>query len=152
LILSGYFQKEYYIDKSLFYVNEISIPNIKFNEYCIIQFRGTDFLNTSNPMTKQYFVDAQRTMLSINPNLKFMVVTDDLDNAKRYIDADSYMSNSKEVDFVIMLKSKYLIIPNSTFGWWASYLNVNLIYCIGPSGWRVDNDRLLSTLQFNTLL
>lgn len=69
-------------------------------------------------------------------NLTFFVFTDDLDYVKSHLgtgdDAPNniiymsdYTGDNTLYDFVLMTLCKHNIIPNSTFGWWAAYLNRN---------------------------
>jgi hypothetical protein len=64
--------------------------------------------------------------LTTNP--KFFIVSDSMDIAKKELgdmqDA-SFISGSPLEDFIIMTKCSNNIIANSTFSWWAAYLNQN---------------------------
>jgi hypothetical protein len=154
--LIGYFQYEKYVNKKWFTVKDIDINqhygNYNLDEWCVIHFRGTDYLSSHYMAHKDYYTQAKKKMSEMYPQLKFMVITDDIENAKKYVEAENYVSFSKETDFKMFSVCKYLIVSNSTFSWWASYLNSKKIFCIGPSGWRNDNDLLLATSQFDCII
>lgn len=69
-------------------------------------------------------------------NVTFFVFTDDLDYVKRHLEQPNgghsniiYMSEFTEdntlYDFLLMSICQHNIIPNSSFSWWAAYLNKN---------------------------
>ncbi|XP_037047179.1 O-antigen biosynthesis glycosyltransferase WbnK-like [Bradysia coprophila] len=69
-------------------------------------------------------------------NVTFFVFSDDLDYVKNHLDEGSdtpnriiYMSDFTEnntlYDFLLMSLCQHNIIPNSSFSWWAAYLNKN---------------------------
>lgn len=155
-VLTGYFQSNKYIDRSWFKIKSLDINNhygnYNLNDWCIINFRGRDHLSSSHVLSKLYYEESKKKMTLLYPHLKFLVITDDLNNAQHYVSADRYESHTKEEDFKLMSISKYMIVSNSTFSWWASYLNNNLAFCIGPSGWRSPNDQLLSSPHFNLII
>jgi len=45
------------------------------------------------------------------------------------------ISNSVEEDFYMLTQAKYMIIPNSSFSWWAAWLNQNEPITIAPDRW-----------------
>jgi hypothetical protein len=103
------------------------------NEYCFINFRGTDFLEVDAWITDKYFFKNAQTMTK---RKKYLVITDDIENAKNTIKADSYIAPNYKIALKLMTLSKELIIPAWTsFGWWGAWLsNSDLI--IAPD---IDN-------------
>jgi hypothetical protein len=73
-------------------------------------------------------------MLDIKSDFKFVIITDDVDYGHEYFPDYPIMCNSVTVDFTLLNKAKYLIIANSTFSWWAAWLNLDN-YVIAPQGW-----------------
>lgn len=154
ILLSGTFQNLDHVDKSYFSANQFKEEEeilIKYptNNFCYIHFRGTDHSgphcgDLAQMIPKSYFVAAKQRMLDINPNMKFLVITDDIEKAKRYVDAEDYLSNNTFIDFKLLMRSKYTIISNSTFSWWTSYLNNDKVFCIAPCYWRWVGDVHLS--------
>jgi hypothetical protein len=134
----GYFQNEKYFDHDKarkWFVPTIDV-NADFDNVCYIHFRGGDynvFPWNMYQLPKSYYDEAMALMLTKNPNLRFVMVTDDPNEAHKRFDIE-IISNSMEEDFVMLMKAKYLIVSNSSFSWWAGWLNLNNTV-IAPSGW-----------------
>ena len=91
------------------------------DEYCYIYYRGTDFIKIKHYETKpQFFIDAKEKC----SKKKYLVITDDIENAKKNIDADDYISINYKVSLKLLTKSQELIICGwSSFGWWGAWLS-----------------------------
>jgi hypothetical protein len=140
--LDGNFQGEKYIDK---YKNEIAgwlrvvnQEDLQQNEenLCVINFRGGEY--TSIPhvfLPKEYWDNARKIMLEINPEMKFKVVTDDEGAAAEFFHKNEISHQSMRQDYLDIYNAKYLIIANTSFAWFPSWLNSNLNFCIAPKYW-----------------
>lgn len=128
-LLDGYFQSEKY------FKNHKSELNCVFGfecpesttDICTIHIRTGDFLQLSNfdVVTPKYFTSAIQYVRLLTPHIKFQIITDDFNAAKRYIPDDldyTFISTSELEDLKAMSVSDYAIISNSSFGWWGSYL------------------------------
>ena len=95
----------------------------KYNpsDYCYLNFRGTDFMQAPSWQTeKNFFIRSQKESNST----KFLVITDDVENAKNNIDADVYLAPDYKIALKMMSMSKKLIIPAwTTFAWWGGWLS-----------------------------
>jgi len=140
--LDGNFQGEKYIEK---FKNEIhgwlkivdpqDIEQTK-EDLCVINFRGGEYRSIRQVfLPKQYWEDAREKMLDINPNMKFKVVTDDEETAEKFFDASEISHQSLRQDYIDINSAKYLIIANTSFAWFPSWLNTNLELCIAPKYW-----------------
>ena len=139
---NGFYQNEKYFDhdKVRKWFTPIIDVSADFDNVCYIHFRGGDYNVYPWDMyqlPKSYYDEAMGFMLEKNPNLTFKVVTDDPDEARKRFNLE-IISNSMEEDFVLLMKTKYLIISNSSFSWWAGWLNLNNIV-IAPHGWFYYN-------------
>lgn len=99
-----------------------------------IHVRGGDYIDPSiykifgSVCTETYYQNAMEYMESIIPNPTYYVFTNDLNYTKKvllgrkcvYIDYNKGMDSWK--DLALMSHFKNIIIPNSTFSWWAAYL------------------------------
>ena len=59
---------------------------------------------------------------------KYLVFSDDINWCKTIFDGDEYIfveNQSDIMDLYLMSLCKHNIIPNSTFSWWAAFLNKN---------------------------
>jgi hypothetical protein len=58
------------------------------------------------------------------PDRRIIVVTNDVENARKAIRIDcEYINNSPIIDFYLLTKADYLIMGNSTFSWWGAWLS-----------------------------
>lgn len=138
---NGNFESEKYFNHEK--VRQWFNPKIKkvneyiFDKYCFIHFRGGDYSippwdTIQLPMA--YYNEAKEMMLTINPDLKFAVVTNAYMEAFKLFNGDIIISNSIEEDFALLASARYLIISNSSFSWWTAWLNPNNTV-IAPQGW-----------------
>jgi len=98
-------------------------------DYVAIHVRLGDYVN--NP----FYVDLSSTdyyqkAIRQFPKERFMVFSDDLTWCMKYFSIDgrspfSYSALTELGDFNAMTRCKHQIIANSSFSWWAAYLNPN---------------------------
>lgn len=114
---------------------EFSSPDI-----CIINFRGTGFTNDKDLfLPPRYWQQAIANMRTINPNFKFVVITEDTENAKRFFPEFEVYHFSIGKDFAVIKNAHYLILSNSTFAWFPAWISTHLTYCIAPKYWSRHN-------------
>jgi hypothetical protein len=139
--LGGIYQcEEYFIDrkddvKKWFKINEDhatkcnqqlkDLDIILNDDLCVINFRGGEYRNLANViLRKEYWRDSINHMLSLNSNMKFLIITDDIQCAKSYMPFDiKAIHIDIGFDFYVVNQAKWVIIANSTFSWWAAWLN-----------------------------
>ena len=153
--IDGCFQKIKYIEDRKNEVVEWLQPNLKIEDYsseniCVINFRGKDYLSTNSWLPYEYYFNAIEQMLKINPRMEFVIVTDDPENAKKFIPLGDIVSSFDEIqpeissqssqdktakDYSIMINAKYLILSASTFCFWAAFGNKQCKKIIAPKYW-----------------
>lgn len=124
---------------------------------CVINFRGGEYKGISNVfLPREYYLKAISMMKETEPNMKFMVVTDDEKKAREYFPEypivssggvkiyfrkiyKSPPSNLIGRDFTILQNSKYLILSNSSFSWWGAWSNRTVQRVIAPKYWASHN-------------
>ena len=126
-------------------------PNV-----CIIHVRFGDFISSKAFLPIAYYQDAMAHIRSIEPNVIFQCVTDQKEMAEKMLPdvtvigsallhshdsnkADHHHGGPIGIDFCLLLNAQYLIIPNSSFSWWAAYLNSNKKVVIAPKYWARFN-------------
>lgn len=146
-IIDGYFQSIRYIDgfeeevrkillvdKNLELVRQLSIYSEIINTNSVaIHIRRGDYLNADTKalhgVCEQKYYEAAIHQMELNLNEpKFFVFSDDYEWAKRKFKRKKiFVVPPREdfIHFVLMSKCKHQIIANSSFSWWAGWLNSN---------------------------
>lgn len=146
-IIDGEFQGELYWYHHLDEIREWLRPafadhfRFPFEDLCIINFRGGEYVGVSELfLTKDYWDLAMNKMREINPDMKFAVVTDDVQTAKKFFpEIPEKNFSHDEFDWLQILKAKYLILSNSSFGILPALLNQNAEKIYAPKGWARRN-------------
>lgn len=111
---------------------------------CVINFRGGEYklprLMRDVMARKKYWADAINHMKERNPNMKFLLISDDPIFAKTYMPFDiPAMHIDIGFDFYVVNQAKWLILSNSSFGWWCGWLNTTANLMIAPKYWARHN-------------
>jgi hypothetical protein len=82
-------------------------------------------------LTREYYLKALQKL----PDRRVIVITDDIDAARKAIGENSfeYVSNTPIVDFYLGVKADYKVIANSSFSCWWAYLNGEKV--VAPYRW-----------------
>ena len=73
--------------------------------------------------------------------MKFLIITDDPEFASAFMPFPIPCYHDEiGFDFFVINKSKWSIISNSTFGWWASWLNDSANLILAPKYWASHNN------------
>lgn len=150
----GFWQSEKYFENAKEEVRKaFDLPVIEgYRDYVSIHVRRGDYVQHSGsfpPVTKEYIFQAMQIFLDKNPLQKFIVFSDDIpwciENIKLWtpvsgneskqdlIKIQSLMDAMVEFsegrneyeDLCLMASCGHNIIANSSFSWWASWLNKN---------------------------
>ena len=143
--LNGFFQSEKYIlnnKKNIlewYKTDYISINHLDDN-ICVIHLRGNDYKSMRDVyLPEKYYYDSIKYLTSINKNIRFVVVTDDQIEASKYFPNFIIMPSNIQNDYYFLNTARYLIISNSTFSWWAAWLNRKNYITIAPKYWFKHN-------------
>ena len=79
-------------------------------------------------------------------NVVLYIFTDDVEAAKKYIPSgydtifiSEQITRTSIEDFCLMQQAKGIVTTNSTFSWWAAYLNVQKdAIIVVPENWYLD--------------
>lgn len=149
-LLVGYFQTERYLtdfrDKIKVW---FSVPDNRSllessgvdENTCVINFRGGDYVGKDCFLPKKFFYDAISYVKNVIPNVQFVVVTDDVPLALEWFPAYAVLSLDVFGCFTVVNKARYLIIANSSFSWWAAWLNDNAKLVLAPKYWLAFNKK-----------
>lgn len=109
---------------------ERTLEEINKNISVGVHIRRGDFLNLGWSKGEDYYMNAIKVMRSTLPRPRFYIVSDDPEWCRKTfcnmsdIVVLELSSKYKDIDeFFILSNCKHQIISESTFGWWAAYLN-----------------------------
>jgi hypothetical protein len=143
IILDGYFQSDKYFSnykKQIAELFSLNYENKTISPICTIHIRTGDYIASPvfNVVTPAYFKNAITYIKSINPDISFKIITDNSTLARTYLPKDLMyedLSSSDEIaDLSLLTTSDYVIMSNSSFSWWGSYLGKDKI-TIAPDIW-----------------
>lgn len=110
-------------------------------DYVAIHVRRGDYVN-NHFYVNLWETDYYEKAMSLFPNEKFLIFSDDPDWCEENFIGDEYsVSYGTELeDFNLMSSCKAIITANSSFSWWAAYLS-NCGKVVAPSveNWYTDN-------------
>jgi hypothetical protein len=140
------------------------------DDWCLIHVRGGDFKNLIPiKIWQEYYRHSMEYIDTIAKSVQFKCVTDDPTYARILLGdsieilgsslldlADSrraphHLGGPIEVDFKYLNSAKYLIIPNSSFSWWAAYLNRVRKIVIAPKYWALFGSPIKTWSTFDIL-
>lgn len=149
--LIGYFQSYKYFDgikesikKDFSFKQEISnraaefLSGMNLSKTVSLHIRRTDYVSNSAYHTNipaQYYLNVINNIGNID---EVVVFSDDIDWCRNIFDGDRFVfsNESAYVDLCAMSMCRTNIIANSSFSWWAAWLNNwqnKLVFC--PSAW-----------------
>ncbi len=157
--LKGFWQSEKYFadfkddifslfefkDKN-FIVNQDLLEDIKNSNAVSINLRLGDYINNNENKRihfvckKDYYSNALKYISQKVDNPKYFVFSDDIDGSKEFLPQgyDFVYANTAnwQEDMYFMTQAKHNIVANSSFSWWAAWLNKNLDKIVlAPDKW-----------------
>jgi hypothetical protein len=132
----GYMQSEKYfihcedIIRHYFMMNKICEP---FRDCVLIHCRNyaSQYLAMGfNSRPKEYYTEALKKL----PDKRKIVITDNIEKAYKIIGSGfEYCSTTPIQDFYLLSNAEYLVIGDSTFGWWGAWLSKAIT--VAPKKW-----------------
>lgn len=112
--------------------NQLLYEEIKSKSSVGIHVRRGDFVKLGWAIDPEYYREAIKHMLLQNPNSHFYVFSDDKDYVSELfaditckIVGKDTLDTSDVEEWFLLRSCRHQIIQDSTFGWWAAYLNDN---------------------------
>jgi len=159
--IDGLFQCLEYINDRKDDIRQWLSHNVNVTEYsdedtCVIHFRGGEYLITASWLEPKFYEDARDRMLEHNPKMRFVVVTDDPENANKFIpwatvvgattlkeqeDIEQgtgffkYKGGNIGVDYSILHNARNVIMSASTFSFWPVWTSNVAPKVIAPKFW-----------------
>ena len=114
--------------------------NFQEENICVINFRGGEYQRNPNVfLRRKYWRDSVCHMRTINPLMEFVVITDDVDLARKFFPKFRIRHYGIAGDYQAINCAKYVILSNSSFGFFPTWLNTRLEVCIAPKYWWAHN-------------
>ncbi|WP_026506852.1 glycosyl transferase [Butyrivibrio sp. MC2013] len=107
---------------------------------CILNMRGGEY--SSSPelfLPRSYWLRAMKNMRALNPDMEFMIVTDDTEAAAKVLPEIPAYHFDMAGDYVAVKNARYLILSNSSFALFPVMTSDTLRYVIAPKYWARYN-------------
>ena len=107
---------------------------------CILNMRGGEY--SSSPelfLGRSYWKNAMKQMKKIRPDMEFMIVTEDVESARKVLPEVEAHHFDMGKDYVTVKNARYLIASNSSFAVLAALTSDELKYAIAPKYWARHN-------------
>ena len=107
---------------------------------CVMNMRGGEYVGLKELfLEKEYWLNSMANMRKINPQMQFMVITDDVQAAKKVLpDVPAYHFDIAK-DYVSIKNARYLILSNSSFAFFPAFTSDTVKYTIAPKYWARHN-------------
>ena len=146
-LLYGNLQAESYFSR---YMDEIPgwlkvKPEYDTHEYtaddlCIIHMRCGDYRNEPSLfLERRYWLNGIRNMRAINPDMRFLIITDEVSNAHKVLPEIEAITNDIGRDYAIIKNARYLLLSNSSFAVFPAMTSTELKCAIAPKYWARYN-------------
>lgn len=107
---------------------------------CIIHLRCSDYLNYPELyLRKKYWKDGIRNMKKINPNMEFMIITNDVKEASKILPGIPAYNFDLAKDYSIIKNARYLLLANSSFAYFPAFTSTTVKYILAPKYWARHN-------------
>ena len=110
------------------------------DDLCILNVRGGEYADKNELfLEKKYWKDAMKIIRDVNPAMRFMIVTDDVDSASRLLPGIEVHHFGTAGDYCAIKNAEYLIVSNSSFAFFPAYTSTVLRRVIAPKYWARHN-------------
>lgn len=107
---------------------------------CILHLRCSDYLDCPELyLRKKYWKDGIRNMKKINPDMEFMIITNDVKEASKILPGIPAYNFDLAKDYSIIKNAKYLLLSNSSFAYFPAFTSTTVKYIIAPKYWARHN-------------
>lgn len=109
-------------------------------DLCVIHLRCTDYMDAPELfLNKKYWINGMKNMRKINPNMRFMIITNDVKEAEKLIPGVKAYNFDLAKDYSIIKNAKYLLLANSSFTYFPAFTSTTVKKIIAPKYWARHN-------------
>lgn len=146
-LISGIMQSEDYffhhrdeICKWLKVKEEYDCYEYSRDNLCIIHLRCGDYMDSPELfLSKKYWINGMKHMKTINPQMEFLIITNDVKEANKLLPGIPAINNDLATDYSIIKNAKYLLSSNSSFVYFPVLTSTTLKYVLAPKYWARHN-------------
>lgn len=146
-LLYGNFQSEDYfishkeeIKQWLRVKPEYDCKEYSKDNLCIMHLRCSDYMGSPELyLRRKYWTDAMKHMRSINPDMEFMIITNDVAEAEKFLPGIPAYNFDLAKDYSILKNAKYLLLANSSFAYFPAFTSDTVRYILAPKYWARHN-------------
>ncbi len=110
------------------------------DDLCILHLRCSDYLDCPELyLRRKYWKDGIRNMRKMNPDMKFMIITNDVKEAGRILPGIPAFNFDLAKDYSILKNAKYLLLSNSSFAYFPAFTSTTVRYILAPKYWARHN-------------
>ena len=110
------------------------------DDVCVLNYRGGEYVGFHELyLTREYWLNAMENMTKINPNMKFVTITDDVKASQDVLPEIPAYHFTVDKDYAIIKNSKHVILSNSSFPFFAVYTSDTIENIIAPKYWARHN-------------
>lgn len=110
------------------------------DDLCILHLRCTDYMDCPELFIKKsYWKKGMKNMRKINPNMRFMIITNDVKEANKILPGIPAYNFDLAKDYSIIKNAKYLLLANSSFTYFPAFTSETVKYIIAPKYWARHN-------------
>jgi hypothetical protein len=107
---------------------------------CILHLRCSDYMNCPELyLRKKYWTDGIRNMKKLNPDMEFMIITNDVKEAAKILPGIPAYNFDLAKDYSIIKNAGYLLLSNSSFAYFPAFTSTTVQYIIAPKYWARHN-------------
>lgn len=107
---------------------------------CIMNMRGGEYRGLEELyLKKDYWENAMKYMQSINSDMRFIIITEDIDAAKTMFPDLPAFHYDIAGDFSVIKNAYYLILSNSSFAFFPVFTSKTVKFLIAPKYWARHN-------------
>ncbi|MDR2546869.1 MAG: glycosyl transferase [Lachnospiraceae bacterium] len=142
-LIYGNMQDESYFDSYYDELKKWLVVKEEYDTYefskenlCILHFRGGDYFEQAEfTLKRSYWLQGMRFMKKINPDMEFMLVTNDPVSARKILPEIPAYNFDIAKDFAIIKNAHYLLLSNSSFACMPAFLSNTIKYILAPKYW-----------------
>jgi len=107
---------------------------------CILHLRCSDYLQFPELfLQKKYWVHGMKAMKKIDPDMEFMIITNDVKEANKILPGIPAYNFDLAKDYSILKNATYLLLSNSSFTYFPALCSETVKYILAPKYWARHN-------------